>query len=155
MRRMQATHDPTPTGREELATALKRHGHRMTRPRELVWGVLAAADGHLTAEEVTAATHRIDAGVNRASVYRALALFGEMGIARESSLGADSTAARWELAHPDDHFHLVCDRCGGVDHHAGDLVEQIRTHLDSGHGFVASQVELSVRGVCEACAAGH
>jgi Fur family ferric uptake transcriptional regulator len=134
-----------------LETALREHGHRVTRPRQLVWDALQSATGHLTAEELTARVHDLDDGVNQASVYRSLELFAELGLARESRLGAEG-ASRWELAHPDDHFHLVCDSCGEVDHHAGDLVEQLRHHLGTGHGFRADAIELVVQGRCERCA---
>ncbi|MBW3604941.1 MAG: transcriptional repressor, partial [Actinobacteria bacterium] len=51
----------------------------------------------------------------------------------------------------DEHFHLVCDTCGRVDHHSGDLVGRIVEHLGSGHGFEARAVDLSVVGRCAAC----
>jgi Fur family transcriptional regulator, ferric uptake regulator len=90
------------------------------------------------------------AEVDLASVYRTLALFDELGLARVNRLGA-SDAGRWELAHPDEHFHLVCTDCGMVDHHVGSLVEQIRHHLDDGHGFEARSVDLVVSGRCGTC----
>ena len=74
--------------------------------------------------------------MNLASVYRSLGLFAELGLARESHTGDD--AGEWELSHPDDRFHVVCDSCGRVDHHGGAYVEEIRSHLQSDHGFEAS-----------------
>ena len=55
------------------------------------------------------------------------------------------------LAHPDEHFHLVCDRCGDITHHRGTLVEEIAEHLLTGHGFRADSVELVVTGRCTRC----
>lgn len=135
----------------EPDTTLRAHGHRMTRPRRAVWRALEAANGHVTADEIADHVGGADDDVNRASVYRSLRLFAELGLARESRLG-ETDAARWEVAHPDEHFHLVCERCGAVDHHVGDLVETVRSHLQLGHGFVADQVELTVTGRCAHCA---
>lgn len=132
----------------DLGTRLRDHGHKLTNQRAEVWDVLQRAPGHLTAEEVAGNTA---SRVNLASVYRALALFSDIGIARESKLGNED-AARWEVAHPDDEFHIVCSNCGRVEHHGGDLVEQIRGHLDASHGFVAGAIELSVNGRCSRCA---
>ena len=112
----------------DLGSYLRQRGRRLTNPRRFVWDVLAAARGH-----------------------RSLTLFAELGLARESNLGTDG-AGRWEVAHPDDEFHLICDRCGDVQHHGGDLVEQVRAHLGSNHGFQAAAIELSVTGMCSACA---
>lgn len=137
---------------DELSDQLRLQGYRVTRPRQAVWRALMEADGHLTVEEVAARVAQRQPGVNLASVYRSLALFAELNLVRESRLG-DEGVSRWELAHPDEHFHLVCDRCGRVDHHAGDLVASIVDHLRSGHAFQARSVRLSVVGRCADCAA--
>ena len=136
--------------RDDLAAVLRDQGNRLTEPRLRVWEVLNRAKAHLTAEEIVSRVHVADPAINTSSVYRTLALFADLGLVRESNLGVDD-AARWELAHPDDHFHLVCRMCGAVDHHEGDLVEQIRIHLASGHGFDAEAVDLIVTGVCARC----
>jgi len=135
---------------DDIQVLLRNSGYRVTQPRQAVWRVLVDADGHLTVEEIAARVQRRDPGVNLASVYRSLALFEELELVRESRLAGEE-ASRWELAHPDEHFHLICERCGGVDHHAGDLVASIVEHLRTGHGFEAHQVELSVVGRCAAC----
>ncbi|MGH8912632.1 MAG: Fur family transcriptional regulator [Acidimicrobiia bacterium] len=136
-----------------LAVLLRERGHRSTPPRRLVWDALTSARGHLTAEQIAAEVHRRDPSVNLSSVYRTLALFTELDLVRESNLGTNG-GSRWEPAHPDDQFHLVCESCGEVQHHAGDLVDEIRTHLAADHGFAADRVELVVTGICSSCAAG-
>lgn len=135
-----------------MAEVLRESGHRVTRPRRAVWSALADADGHLTVEELAERVQQREPGVNLASVYRSLAVFQELEMVRESRLG-DEDAGRWELAHPDEHFHLVCDDCGRIDHHVGTLVEEVRTHLAGDHGFVPRDIELIVTGSCADCAA--
>jgi Fur family ferric uptake transcriptional regulator len=134
----------------DLTTVLRDRGYRVTRPRRAVWDALHRGDGHLTVDEVATLVDAAGEDVDTASLYRALALFEELGLARVSRLG-DRDAGRWELAHPDEHFHLVCRSCGQVDHHVGSLVAQIRDHLDGGHGFEVEDVELVVSGRCAAC----
>lgn len=136
---------------DELNDQLRVKGYRVTRPRQAVWRALMDADGHLTVEQIAARVAERHPGVNLASVYRSLALFAQLDLVRESRLG-DEDITRWELAHPDEHFHLICDRCGRVDHHSGDLVARVIEHLRSGHGFDARSVELSVVGRCATCA---
>lgn len=135
----------------DLGDQLRVKGYRVTRPRQAVWQVLADADRHLTVEELAARVTEQQPGVNLASVYRSLALFAQLDLVRESRLG-DEDVTRWELAHPDEHFHIVCEVCGSVDHHAGDLVERIVDHLRAGHRFEASSVVLTVTGRCAECA---
>ena len=135
------------TATVDLATTLRQHGYRVTQPRRSVWDALVRTSGHMTVEQLA---QRVEGSVDQASIYRALKLFEELGLARMSHLG-DGEASRWEPAHPDEHFHLVCRSCGAVDHHIGTLVEDIRHHLDGGHGFDAEDVELVVTGRCGAC----
>lgn len=137
---------------DDLPQELRRRGHRVTRPRLAVWRALLEPDSHLTVEELAARVHAADPGVNLASIYRSLALFDELGLARESRLNG-AEAGRWELAHPDEHFHLVCEACGRIDHHVGTLVADIRRHLSDGHGFEPHDIELNVTGRCATCAA--
>ena len=134
----------------ELAGALRRAGHRLTTPRRAVWDVLHRAGNHLTAEDITAQVQDDDPGINVSSVYRTLGLLTELGLVRESNLGPTS-ASHWELAHPDEEFHLRCAVCHGVEHHGGDLVDQVKAHLGSEHGFRATGVELVVTGICSRC----
>ncbi len=134
----------------ELGTVLRDTGNRITEPRLRVWEVLGRATDHLTVEEIVAEVHKADPAINTSSVYRTLGLFADLGLVRESQLGPDE-GARWELAHSDDHFHLVCRSCGEVDHHEGDLVDQIRLHLQGGHGFVVEEIDLVVTGLCSKC----
>jgi Fur family ferric uptake transcriptional regulator len=134
----------------DLGVVLRDHGFRLTSPRWLVWSVLRGATRHLTAEEIAAHINDIDPTVNISSVYRSLTLFEDLDLVRESHLGFDDSA-RWEISHPDDHFHMVCRRCGTVDHHVGELVDQIRSHLGDHHAFDTESVDLVVTGLCENC----
>jgi Fur family ferric uptake transcriptional regulator len=135
---------------DRLRAALTEGGHRLTGPRQAVWNVIASVGSHLTAEEIAVAVSEADPTVNLSSVYRSLALFADLGLVRESHLGADE-AVHWELAHPDEQFHLKCAACGRVEHHTGDLVAQVEAHLAGSHGFHADRVELLVTGTCASC----
>ncbi|MEX2562006.1 MAG: Fur family transcriptional regulator [Nitriliruptoraceae bacterium] len=132
----------------DLDATLRTHGYRVTRPRRSVWEALQRAGHHITADEIAAL---VDHEVDPASVYRTLALFEELGLARVSRF-QDSDAGRWETAHPDEHFHMVCRRCGRVDHHVGTLVASIRDHLAGDHGFQVEEIDLTVTGLCRLCA---
>lgn len=136
-------------GRGAVADVLRANGYRVTPQRRLVWDVLHEARGHLTAEGIADRIAERRGEVNLASVYRALALLSDLDLVRESRLG--ESGAHWEIAHPDEHFHLVCDGCGEVTHHAGTLVEMVADHLKEGHDFEPHTVELVVTGRCASC----
>lgn len=138
-----------------LASALRDAGHRITSPRRAVWFALGdehghGSGGHFSVDEVAERTQRHGVPVNRATVYRVLALFEELGLVRGGQLDAGGPV-RWERAHPDEHFHLRCTACGAVTHHVGTMVTRVREHLEHGHGFHAETVELTVHGHCASC----
>lgn len=139
----------------ELSAALRASGHRLTAPRRAVWSALAdhGDGGHLTVDEVVDRTAAARPAVDRATVYRVLALLESLGLARSSQLDARGPV-HWERAHPDEHFHLRCAVCGDVEHHVGTLVATVREHLEAGHGFRADSVELTVHGRCASCSGG-
>jgi Fur family ferric uptake transcriptional regulator len=133
----------------DVGPLLRTEGYRLTPQRRLVWDALRRAEGHLTAEELHGEVTRAAPDLNLASVYRTLRVLADLDLVREVHLG--DGRGHWEVAHPDDAFHLVCRSCGGVEHHEGDLVENIRRHLAGGHGFTTERVELVVHGVCANC----
>jgi len=138
-------------GSVHLADELRARGVRVTQPRQLVWDVLSDHGGHLSAAEVAQRVQARDRGVNQSSVYRALALFAELDLVRESRTGNDS-ATTWELSHPDGVIHLVCDVCGTVLHHRTNRVEQLRSDLAANATFTATAIDVHVTGRCPTCA---
>lgn len=104
----------------------------------------------MTADQIAEEVRSRDPSVNLSSIYRSLSLFSDLGLVRESHLGA-SEATHWEPAHPDEQFHLRCTSCGRVEHHTGDLVRQIDDHMADHHGFRSDRIELLVTGLCERC----
>lgn len=138
----------------DLDRLLRGTGHRVTAARRLVWDALQSAGGHQTATEIADRVNVADPNVNLSSVYRTLSLFSELELVRESKLGVDGTSS-WEPIHSDDHFHLVCRKCGKVDHHTDSVVGRTRDHLAGDHGFQAETIELVATGLCRSCAASN
>jgi Fur family transcriptional regulator, ferric uptake regulator len=136
----------------DVAERLRRSGYRMTSQRQLVWDVLRGSEHHLSAEDIHERVARLAPELNLASVYRTLALLEELGLAAQVHLG--DGRGYWELAHADETFHLRCRACRRVDHHAGELVEELRAHLSADHDFDPEEVDLVVHGVCGGCRRG-
>jgi Fe2+ or Zn2+ uptake regulation protein len=140
-------------GRMNVADRLRDEGYRLTPQRQLVWEVLRTATAHLAVEEIHAEVSRTVADFNLASVYRTLTLLGELGLARQVQLG--DGRGYWEVAHPDDEFHLHCTTCRSVTHHHSPVIEEIRVHLAAEHDFTTGTVDLVVHGRCTTCRAAE
>ena len=132
----------------DLERSLRAHGCRVTTARRVVWDVLEDADSHLNAATVSARVKLVDPAINQSSVYRALALFTEIGLLRESRTDDTTT---WEPFHDDAAIHLVCSSCGRVIHHDTSLVPRLRRDLDELSDFVPETIDVRVSGRCAAC----
>lgn len=136
----------------DVAQLLRSSGYRLTPQRQLVWDVLRETDHHLPAEAIHERITALDPELSLASVYRTLSLLEELGLANEVHLG--DGRGYWELAHSDETIHLHCRVCRRVVHHSGDVVAEIRSHLNASHDFRTEEVDLVVHGVCGDCARG-
>ena len=85
--------------RVKIALALLREKHeRVTRARQAVIEVLDSTDEHLAAEEIVARAEASAPGVHRATVYRALATLGDLGLVTHTHVGGSATV--YHLAVP-------------------------------------------------------
>ena len=134
----------------DLLDRLRVRGWRMTAQRRVVAEVLDGEHVHLTADEVLArATARLPE-ISRATVYNTLGELVALGEVTEVS--TDGRAKRYDPNAHHPHQHLVCAGCGAIrDVHPegnplADLPESER------FGFTVSEVDVTYRGVCPACA---
>jgi Fe2+ or Zn2+ uptake regulation protein len=122
---------------------------RVTPQRLAVHGALRELGRHSTAEEVLERVHGKVPGVSLPTVYAALELLADLGLANRVQAGR---AVRFD-PRIEPHHHLVCTECGGVtdlvaDVELGPALEQARAL-----GAHAAGAEVIVRGLCADCAA--
>ncbi|MCU1693602.1 MAG: ferric uptake regulator, Fur family [Frankiales bacterium] len=128
---------------------LRARGYRLTPQRQLVLEAVGTL-GHATPEEIVTAVREKAAGVNISTVYRTLELLEELGLVQHAHLGHGSPT--WSVAGVDDHLHLVCRDCGGVEEVERAAVAGIAEELERRRGFVIDLGHLTVFGRCRACA---
>ena len=133
---------------EEIRTAFRDHGLRVTPQRLAVFGALRALGSHATAEEVLARVHGTVPGVSLPTVYAALELLADLGLASRVRAGR---AVRFD-PRTDPHHHFVCDVCGAVSDLDAtvDLAPALAGLRSS--GAEPAGAEVLVRGRCAACA---
>jgi Fur family transcriptional regulator, ferric uptake regulator len=128
---------------------LRARGYRLTPQRQLVLEAVGAL-GHATPEEIVTEVRRTASGVNISTVYRTLELLEELGLVRHTHLGHG--APTYSVVGDDDHVHLVCRSCGGVEeadsHLVGDAVASLRSEL----GFRVDIGHFALFGTCRECA---
>ncbi|MGF1466662.1 MAG: Fur family transcriptional regulator [Sandaracinaceae bacterium] len=137
----------------QLKVKLRDAGLRATSARVAVLSCLLSADAPLTHGEVC---ERVgDMSFDRATIYRNLTDLTEAGLANRSDLG--DHLWRFEAARPEDgadegvHPHFVCRECGIVSC-LPDGAIAVRFGPAVPRSVRAAEVEVQLRGVCNACA---
>src|SRR4051794_41922896 len=92
---------------DDIRDRLRGHGLRATPQRLAVHSALHDLGRHATAEEVLDRVHGRVPGVSLPTVYAALELLADLGLA---SRGQAGRAARYD-PRADPHHHLVCTGC--------------------------------------------
>ena len=128
---------------ERLATS----GLRLTPQREHVYDVLLAERDHPTAEQVFLRAKKDMPDISMATVYNCLDALVTSGLVKQVNL--DRGATRF-CPNMHEHCHFYCESCGGV--YDIDLT-RARPEVPMPRGFKATQLELSIRGLCPDCGA--
>ena len=129
---------------------LRARGYRLTPQRQLVLEAVGAL-GHGTPEEIVTAVRRTASGVNISTVYRTLELLEEIGLVRHTHLGHG--APTYSVAGDDDHVHLVCRDCDGVEEASTEVVQEVVARLAADKGFSVDVGHFALFGRCRACTA--
>lgn len=134
-------------------------GYRLTVPREVILGVLSKTSGHLSAEDIYLAVHKVYPAIGLTTIYRTLELLVQMGLVFKFNFG--DKRARYELAEGSKgirhHHHLVCTHCGKVMDYTDfideevELLNQIEKGLSKKFNFKITNHLIQFYGLCEKC----
>jgi Fe2+ or Zn2+ uptake regulation protein len=134
---------------DPIVAALDRAGYRLTAPRRSVAQLIARRGGHFTAADLLddARSHPLPLG--RATIFRSLELFSELGVLERLDLPSGEHA--YVACEPLHHHHVVCSRCGRTteapDHGLQAVVEDIGRRT----GYAIEHHRLELFGLCPAC----
>lgn len=133
---------------QDLQSALRQRGMRVTPQRVVVHRALRELDRHVTADELLGAVTERLPSVSLPTIYATLELFEELGMVRRvQRAGTTLFDPRTEP-----HHHLVCTSCGSVEDLDGDLGSGAVELAARRHGFAPERVEALVHGRCRDCA---
>ena len=133
-----------------LLDALGRSGHRVTEPRRAVAGFIAAREGHFTAADLVADARARRVGIGRATVFRALDLFTELGFVERLELPSGDHA--YVPCEPSHHHHVVCSRCGRTTDVDDCGMAAVAGEAARRTGYRISSHRLELFGLCPSCA---
>lgn len=136
--------------RTVLERYLRERGLKMTTARDTVLEAFLLLESHVSVDAVFEAARRIDPGIGQATVFRAMKLFADVGLAREACRddGARQYEHAWRHAH---HDHLTCVDCGLVIEFVDPEIERAQEAVYRRYGFTSSGHRLELYGRCPDC----
>jgi Fur family ferric uptake transcriptional regulator len=136
--------------RASLARRLRRRGMRVTAERRAILEHVFRHFGHFEPEDLLRSLRRHGIGVSRATVYRTLGQFVELGLLRRYDLG--NRRAVYEPSFGRIHHeHLVCVECGRLYEFVQERIEQLQDEVCREHGFTPLRHTLQIQGICRDC----
>ena len=133
---------------EAFARACAQAGVRRTPQREAIFQVVAGTDEHPDAETVHRRLRARLPHLSHDTVYRALALFEELGLIRK--VGVASDRARFD-PNAEAHHHFVCTACGAIQDVTDPALDRIRPPAAARQLGRVTSTQVEMRGICRRC----
>jgi Fur family ferric uptake transcriptional regulator len=138
--------------RPSLMKELSSRGVRITSQRRLLVGIIQDSPRHLDAAKLLELAQKRDSKIDRATVYRTLALLKGHGLIDELDLmHIEGEKHFYEAKTNRDHCHMACFRCGAIMEFVSSSFEKLKAEMASKSGFKIRVVRLEVGGVCKQC----
>lgn len=135
-----------------LQAELLARGIRMTRQRRTILSVMETAKQHLDAAQILRRARKLDARVNRVTVYRTLGLLKRHGLVDELDLLHIRGDGHYYERRPQrDHLHIACLRCGKILELESQLFERLKGQVERECSFHIAVTRVEMGGYCSNC----
>jgi Fur family ferric uptake transcriptional regulator len=132
---------------DTLRALLKKDGSSLTKPRKVIFDLLLNQEP----QSMQVLVKRADGQVDRATVYRTIELFEQLGIVHRLNIGWKYKIELSDvfLGH---HHHFHCTNCGTTyTLSANSMLETMIDTVVSKEGYSPRGHQLEVHGLCTNC----
>lgn len=133
-----------------LRAHLKQSRLKQTAQRESVLKALLEGPRYATTEALLAAAQKRDKRLGYSTVYRALKLFCECGLAKEHHFLYGKTCFEHGFSEAP-HDYLVCKSCGKVQEFSNPLIQAVQEKVSRELDFRLQEHRVELYGVCSEC----
>ena len=138
--------------RPSLAKELVARGVRMTAQRRLLVSIMQDSPRHLDAAKLLEIAKQRDPRIDRATVYRTIALLKDRGLIDELDLmHLEGEKHYYEAKTNRDHCHMACFGCGAIIEYISPAFEKLKNEMARQGDFQIRVVRLEVGGYCKRC----
>lgn len=135
-----------------LQAQFAERGIRMTGQRRAILSVIETASKHLDASQILRKARKLDASVDRSTVYRTLRLLKRHGMIDELDLmHLNGEGHYYERRSGRDHVHMACLRCGRITEFVSDEFEKLKRQVERDCRFRVLISRLEIGGYCADC----
>jgi Fur family ferric uptake transcriptional regulator len=133
----------------DYKVALQQSGQRLTPQRMAIAEVLARTGKQASTQELYDRVRRKHPYIGRATVFRALDMLVQAGLAQRIERPGHVSAYVW--CEPGHHHHLICTTCRNVDELDETAVGPLLESISRSRGFRVDHATLDFYGQCRAC----
>ena len=131
---------------------LKKAGCKLTQARLTILGILEAERGHITSADILEKVEQINPAIGRASIFRTLDLFTQLGIVRPTYIDTSLTPT-YVMMHGGHHHHVICTGCNRFIEFEDCGLEALTQNLEQSLKIKISGHLLEFYGICQSCLA--
>lgn len=133
--------------RTRLGAYMAARGLKHTRQRDVILECFFGVGGHVSVDELVRIVQERMDGVGTATIYRALRLFSDAGVAAERRFQDGQT--RYEPVTPDEHHdHLICVDCGRIFEFEDPVIEERQSAVAAQYGLTVRSHRHEIYGSC-------
>lgn len=132
-----------------VTTALERADERLTEPRRSVAELIDRREGHFTAADLLQDATAARRPIGRATVFRSLELFTQLGVLERLDLPSGEHA--YVACAPRHHHHVICSGCGRTAEVPDLGLADVLREAGNATGFEIDEHRLELYGTCAAC----
>lgn len=133
-----------------LVNYLKEKNLKITGQRKLILDAFLNNESHISAEELYDQLKRDNPGIGLATIYRALKLFADCGLANEQHFSDGVTRYEHLFGH-EHHDHLICLNCGKYIEVVEPAIEELQAKLAQKNNFQVLRHRMELYGICQDC----
>lgn len=136
---------------EEASKVIRESGGRMTSQREIIIQLLEETTQHLDAEGLYHLAFTQDNSISLATVYRTLNALEDAGLIQPRYLSHDHERKYYEPVEEQEHYHFTCQKCHRVIEFRSELIDALKTKLETQLGIEVAHACVCFDGLCPDC----
>jgi Fur family peroxide stress response transcriptional regulator len=134
---------------DELISKVRERDYRLTPQRLAILKILAASEGHPSAERIFDQMKTEFPTTSLATVYKTIAMLKEMDQVLELDFGSGGN--RYDGNRPYSHAHLICLECGGIVDAGLDVLDTLPQQIATRTGYQLVSHRFDIYGICSHC----